>query len=534
MKKFLKSLAYVLVVVFALSFTAVGPLGASAAPAPAKTSAPDTTTSATQATPTPTPKPATTPKPTVKPTATPAPKPVATPAPTAKPDAVTSASVVNKIFDFEKSIGKNGKWIIAITKDLYIYKPLVLEGNFRNEHIDPVTGLGAVQRKIALYTQDDKRNVTHRFTLTVPKLTISSPNASIQHGTFVGNLYVTVPYFQLVDTKVKGNIYFTTVAAQTSFTMDSTSSVSGKQILQLPADAVSAASVVDQSADFEKALGIDGKWIIATTKDLTIDHPITLEGFYRNEHIDPVTGLGAVQRKIALYTQDDKHVVTARFTLTAPKLTILSPMASIQHGTFKGDLYVSVPYFSLVDAKVDGNIYFTSVGAQSTFSMDAKSSVTGKQVLQLPVDAVSSASVVDNGAAFEKAIGIDGKWIIATTKDLAINHPITLEGNFRNEHIDPVTGLGAVQRKIALYTQDDKRNVTARFTLVAPKLTILSPMASIQHGTFRGDVYVSVPNFSLVDAKVDGNIYFTTKQAKDTFTMDSKSSVTGKQILKSF
>jgi hypothetical protein len=57
-------------------------------------------------------------------------------------------------------------------------------------------------------------------------------------------------------------------------------------------------------------------------------------------------------------------------------------------------------------------------------------------------------------------------------------------------------------------------------------------MASIQHGTFKGDLYVAVPNFQLVDAKVDGNIYFTTQAAKDTFVMDAKSSVTGKQELK--
>jgi hypothetical protein len=36
----------------------------------------------------------------------------------------------------------------------------------------------------------------------------------------------------------------------------------------------------------------------------------------------------------------------------------------------------------------------------------------------------------------------------------------------------------------------------------------------------------------LVGAKVDGNVYFTTQEAKDTFVMDEKSSITGVQEIK--
>ena len=57
-------------------------------------------------------------------------------------------------------------------------------------------------------------------------------------------------------------------------------------------------------------------------------------------------------------------------------------------------------------------------------------------------------------------------------------------------------------------------------------------MASIQHGTWKGDVYVSVKNFQLVDATVEGNVYFTSDDAKSTFKMDATSKVTGKQEVK--
>jgi hypothetical protein len=146
-------------------------------------------------------------------------------------------------------------------------------------------------------------------------------------------------------------------------------------------------------------------------------------------------------------------------------------------------------------------------------------------------DTVSSASIVDNAGAFEKAIAKDGRWIIAITKDLTIDKELVLDGDFKNGKKDD-KGNEIIQRKIALYAQDDKRVITARYTLTAPKLTINSALASIQHGTFKGDVYVNVKDFQLIDAKVDGNIYFASEEVKSSFKMDAKSSVTGKQELK--
>jgi len=146
-------------------------------------------------------------------------------------------------------------------------------------------------------------------------------------------------------------------------------------------------------------------------------------------------------------------------------------------------------------------------------------------------DAVSSASIVDKAATFEKAISSSGTWIIAITKDLTIDKDILLEGEYKNGKKDDA-GKDIIQRKVALYAQDAERNITARYTLTAPKFTITSPEASIQHGTFKGDLYVSVKNFKLIDATVDGNVYFTTDEAKSTFNADAKSKITGKQEIK--
>ncbi len=146
-------------------------------------------------------------------------------------------------------------------------------------------------------------------------------------------------------------------------------------------------------------------------------------------------------------------------------------------------------------------------------------------------DAISSASIVNNPDAFIKAIGTNGTWIIALTKDLTINKDISLDGEYKNGKKDDA-GKDIIQRKVALYSQDADRKITARYTLTAPKFTINSPKASIQHGTFKGDLYVNVADFELVDATVDGNVYFTSDEIKKSFKMDDKSKVTGKQEVK--
>ena len=144
---------------------------------------------------------------------------------------------------------------------------------------------------------------------------------------------------------------------------------------------------------------------------------------------------------------------------------------------------------------------------------------------------VTTASVVNTEAAFLKAISSEGTWIIATTQDLTINKDLVVEGEYKNGKKD-ADGKDIIQRKIGLYTQDENRKVTARFTLTAPKMTFNSPMGSIEHGTFKGDLYISAKNFQLKDATVEGNVYFTTDEAKSTFKMDATSKVTGKQEMK--
>ena len=135
------------------------------------------------------------------------------------------------------------------------------------------------------------------------------------------------------------------------------------------ADAVSGASMATDPESFLKAAGKDGTWIIYTLADMTIDKEIVLEGEFKNKDV--------AARKIALYTQDADHKVLERFKLTAPKLTVKSENARIQGGTFIGDVYVEAKGFMIVDATVEGNVYFASEEIKSTFKFDKEGKVTG-------------------------------------------------------------------------------------------------------------------------------------------------------------
>lgn len=152
-------------------------------------------------------------------------------------------------------------------------------------------------------------------------------------------------------------------------------------------------------------------------------------------------------------------------------------------------------------------------------------------------DAITTASIVKENEAFEKAISKDGTWIIAILNDLTFDKELLVDGDFKNGKKDKSTGEEAFQRKIALYTQDEDRNITNKFTLTAPKLTFNSINGSIEHGTFKGDLYISGKNFKLVNQVIEGNIYFLNQEAMDTFKIEDKdgdtpSKVTGVQELK--
>lgn len=142
-------------------------------------------------------------------------------------------------------------------------------------------------------------------------------------------------------------------------------------------DVVTTASIVKDQDSFQKAVGKKGFWLVGITQDLTIDKEIILEGeFTKADKVDATKKIPA-GRKLALYAQDDKKVKTATYTLKAPKMTIKSENSKIQGGKFVGDVYVEAKGFTIVDGKVEGNVYFASEAIKSTYKLGKGGSVTG-------------------------------------------------------------------------------------------------------------------------------------------------------------
>lgn len=276
-------------------------------------------------------------------------------------------------------------------------------------------------------------------------------------------------------------------------------------------DAVTTASIVTEADAFVQGLSAEGTWIVAALNDIELDKELVVEGVLLKDDVPT--------RKIALYTQDEDRNVTARFTLTVPKMTIKSENTKIQSGVVKGDIYVESKMFKLVDTTVEGNVYFANKEALDTFSIDDNSKITGDMQLE-GVDVVTSASLVVNPNDLVKALSKDGTWIVAVYHNMVLDQDIIVEGEFVPKEV--------IDRKLALYTQDADRNITASFTVTAPKMVVKSENFRIQGGTFKGDVYVEANGFQLSkNATVDGNIYFATQDNQDSFILEDGSTVTG-------
>src|SRR5690554_4898864 len=81
-------------------------------------------------------------------------------------------------------------------------------------------------------------------------------------------------------------------------------------------------------------------------------------------------------------------------------------------------------------------------------------------------DGVSSASYPATEEDVHKAAGKDGTWIVILEEDMTLEKDLVFEGEFTNRDV--------VDRKLALYSQDSERNITAQFTLTAPRLIVRS------------------------------------------------------------
>ncbi|ADU29569.1 polymer-forming cytoskeletal protein [Evansella cellulosilytica] len=132
-------------------------------------------------------------------------------------------------------------------------------------------------------------------------------------------------------------------------------------------------------------------------------------------------------------------------------------------------------------------------------------------------DVVTTASIVNDSDAFLNAVSEDGEWIIATLDDISIEDDVIIAGQFhqRGDQADDI------YRKLALYEQDEDRNITETHTLSVSTLTVQSENLLVQGGTIDGDVLVEENGFTLHEtATIDGNLIFANADFEASATVD--------------
>lgn len=330
------------------------------------------------------------------------------------------------------------------------------------------------------------------------------------------------------------------------------------------AEAFTGATQGTDSFDtLSKGFAANGAWLNAVTKDVDAsDKVLTVEGLF--------AGDGQVNRELALYKSGADHKPEATFTLTVKKLVVKSPGFAIAQGTVKGDVYVNASGFKFEGTgKIDGNLIFASDDLKTAYeALDVadKGTVTGEvKVEASDVTIVKSGaiSVAAKGGAisYDKVsdvktgatkgtekfddladtLGKNGAWLGAATADIdASDKTLTIDGTF-------LGSKGEIARKVGLYTQNDKHQVTKTYTLTVKKIIVNSPFTVISNGGIKGDVYVtkSAIGFAAqngkdvdgkqVTAKLDGNLYFATQEQLDAYNKldaTAKYDVTGKTEVK--
>lgn len=285
------------------------------------------------------------------------------------------------------------------------------------------------------------------------------------------------------------------------------------------ADAASRPTEMTGSPDnIQEALGPDGSWIVIFTSDVTVGEEVVVAGEVYEEE-----GAEAPRRKIALYEQDADRNVTARYTLTAPRLVVEHVNTRIQAGEVAGDVFVNAEGFQLRGATINGNLYFASEALRESAEIDEDSTVMGEIRIGEAADAASRPTEATATAEnIQESVGADGAWIVIFTGDVTVEEPVTVFGAVYEE-----AGAEAPRRKLALYEQDSDRNVTARHTLTTPELVVHHLNTRIQAGTVAGDVYVEEEGFQLRGATIDGNLYFATEALQQSAEIDEDSTVTG-------
>jgi hypothetical protein len=126
---------------------------------------------------------------------------------------------------------------------------------------------------------------------------------------------------------------------------------------------------------------------------------------------------------------------------------------------------------------------------------------------------------------------LNESWIIIVESDITTTKDIVLNTGYEKNDEKDATKKVNTPRVLVLCTKDANKKIAKNFTLTTPKVTVKDEGAKIEGGVLKGDLYIEANNVILELTKIDGNIYFTTKEAKDSLVIKD-STVTGTMEVK--
>lgn len=126
---------------------------------------------------------------------------------------------------------------------------------------------------------------------------------------------------------------------------------------------------------------------------------------------------------------------------------------------------------------------------------------------------------------------LDESWIILVENDITTTKDVVLNTGFEKADENDKNKMVSTPRVLVLCTKDANKNIDKNFTLTTPKVTIKDEGAKIEGGVIKGDLYIEVNNVILEHTTVEGNVYFTSQNAKDSVVI-KESTVTGTMEVK--
>ena len=123
--------------------------------------------------------------------------------------------------------------------------------------------------------------------------------------------------------------------------------------------------------------------------------------------------------------------------------------------------------------------------------------------------------------------GLKNYYAVTILNDIESEKDLILEGEFSKTDTsieDKVVGTGRI---LQLCEVDENGVVVGEYTLTTNRITIKSEKTILKGGKFVGDIYVNADQFTLSDVEVEGSIFFTNEKFKNTFKIESDSTVSG-------